>query len=104
MNQYLRGMDTKSRKRRSHLSALISIESKKRLKRQSERLDQSMTTILEDLIGTLPEDERVELKVAPGKGKEWLQAHQGLFAGLITTADRERQDRFGDLLRKHVRP
>ena len=98
-------MDTRTRrKRRSHLSALISVESKQRLKRQSERLDRSMTAVLEELIGTLPEDEPIRLKTGPGKGAAWLKGHQGLFAGLIQPGDRQWNDRFGDLLRKHVRP
>ncbi len=92
------------RKRHIRLNALISVESKKRLKRQSERMDRSMSAVLEDLIATLPEDAPVRLEPKAGKGQEWLRAHQGLFAGLITAADRKKQDRFGDILRKHVRP
>lgn len=98
-------MDTKARRKRlSHLSALISTESKRRLKRQSERLDVSMTAVLEELINSLPEEGAIPLKTGPGRGEAWLKEHQGRFAGLIKPEDRQRSDRFGDLLRKHVRP
>lgn len=98
-------MDTKARRKRfSRLSALISTDSKRRLKRQSERLDVSMTAVLEELINSLPEEGSIPLRTGPGKGEAWLKAHQGRFAGLVKPGDRERPDRFGDLLRKHVRP
>ncbi|MBS1937892.1 MAG: hypothetical protein JSS84_08805 [Bacteroidetes bacterium] len=98
-------MDTKSRqKRRSHLSALISAESKKRLKDHSERQDRSMSSLIEELIGILPDDGPLRLRTGAGKGEAWLKTHQGLFSGLVSAKDWERQDRFGDLLRKHVRP
>lgn len=98
-------MDAKSRnKRRSRLSALISSESKRRLRRFSEKQERSMAAVLDDLLGQLPDAGPVALKVGPGRGAEWLKDQQGAFAGQLRPEDWKRDDRLGHLLRKHVRP
>ncbi len=105
VRSYLRCMDAKSRnKRRSRLSALISSESKRRLRRYSEKQERSMAAVLDDLLGQLPDAGPVALKVGPGRGAEWLKDQQGAFAGQLRPEDWKRDDRFGHLLRKHVRP
>ena len=97
-------MDTKPlNKRRSRLSALVSSDNKRRLRQLSEQQDRSMTAVLDDLLSTLPGSEPVPLKVGPGHGAQWLKANLGAFAGRIHPEDWLRDDRFGHLLRKHVK-
>jgi hypothetical protein len=98
-------MDAKPRnKRRSRLSALVSSDNKRRLRQVSKQQDRSMTAVLDDLLSKLPEAGPTPLKVGPGRGTQWLKANLGLFAGRIRPEDWKRDDRFGHLLRKHVRP
>jgi len=97
-------MDTKPRKkRRSRLSALVSSDSKRRLRQFSEQQDRSMTAILDELLSTLPGSDAPPLNVGPGRGALWLKANLGVFAGHIAPEDRKRDDRFGHLLRKQVK-
>jgi hypothetical protein len=99
------GMDTKPRnKRRSRLSALVSSDNKRRLRQVSEKQDRSMTAVLDDLLSTLPETGPSPLKVGPGRGAQWLKANLGAYAGRLRPEDWQRDDRFGHLLRKHVKP
>jgi hypothetical protein len=55
-------------------------------------------------LSTLPENGPAPLKVGLGRGAQWLKAQLGAYAGRIKPEDWQRDDRFGHLLRKHVKP
>lgn len=58
----------------------------------------------DDLLSTLPENGPAPLKVGLGRGAQWLKAQLGAYAGRIKPEDWQRDDRFGHLRRKHVKP
>lgn len=67
------------------------------LRRASARKVRSITELVEEMA------EALDHEVKPGKkGQEFLKRNLGLLAGKVKAADWKRDDRVGDMLRKHA--
>ena len=85
---------------RSRISAVVSHEGKRRLRKASKSQERSMSSVVDDLLKQLPEEP--DLKTGPGMGERWVKENSGLLHGKFTKADYERDDLLGYLLRKHA--
>ncbi len=96
------GMGTKARKAteratgKSKLTLSVRREYVAMLRRASARRGSSITELVEEFAQQLEKDR------TPGELSDYVKRNMGALAGKVKPEDWERDDRIGDLLRKHA--
>lgn len=87
----------KKRTTKSNLTLSVRKECVEMLSRASTRSGRSITALIEELAEQLDRETRLE-----DNGDAWVKRNMGILNEKVKPSDWERDDRFGEILRKHV--
>jgi len=93
------GMSTKVKKRTAKSKLTLSVRTKyvAMLRRASARKGKSITEMVEEFAEQVERESKGE-----DPGEAWIKRNLGILADKVKPSDWDRDDRFGDILRKHV--
>ncbi|MDQ3101903.1 MAG: DUF6364 family protein [Bacteroidota bacterium] len=88
---------SKERPKRSKLTLSVRAEHVALLRKASARKGRSISELVEELAEKLNEEPEIG-----DRGAAFIKRHLGVLAGKVKQEDHERDDRIGDILRKHA--